>query len=67
MKITVDISGGKKRIVSLSSGAKVIDAMRALRLHPDMHIAFRNGAAIPVDEPLRAGDKIQITCVASGG
>ena len=65
----VKVTVGKKRAKNLKLGAGSVagDVFNSLGLKPDMHIAVRNGAFVPLDEPLSDGDEVRILAVASGG
>ena len=57
----------KSHRLNLANGATAHDALRALDLRPDMYIIVRRGTVIPLDEPLKNNDSIELLAVASGG
>lgn len=69
MKVIVQLLPTRKETkeVELPEGASVGDALKALRLHPDAWIAVREDEPIPLDEPLRDGDRVKLIAVVSGG
>ncbi len=69
MNVTVRLLPTKKetRIVDLEDGATVENLIRELGLFPDAWIAVRDRSPIPLDELLRANDKIDLIAVVSGG
>jgi len=67
IKIRVEMKNGKRTAVSSKSGSTIQDIMKRLGLKPDMYVAVKNGANVPIDEPLSDGDCIKLLEVASGG
>lgn len=53
--------------IDLPAGATPLDVLRALATSPETVLVARGGEIIPVDEPLREGDEVQITRVVTGG
>ncbi len=53
--------------VALESDATGEDLLKALRLPPDAHLLVRGDIPIPIDEPLRDGERIRVIGVVSGG
>ena len=53
--------------VALESDATGEDLLKALRLPPDAHLLVRGDIPIPIDEPLRDGERICVIGVVSGG
>jgi len=53
--------------VALESDATGEDLLKALRLPPDAHPLVRGDIPIPIDEPLRDGERIRVIGVVSGG
>jgi len=53
--------------LALESGATGGDLLRALRLPLDAHLLVRGDVPIPIDEPLRDGERIRVIGVVSGG
>ena len=68
MRIEVEFHpGGEERTVELPPKSSGTDLVKALGLAPDAHILVRDETPIPEDEALRAGDRIRIIAVVSGG
>jgi sulfur carrier protein ThiS len=69
MKVTVQLlpSGKKAKTLELQKGARAEDAIRALGLYPDAWIPVRGDEPIPVDEPLKEGERLKLIAVVSGG
>ncbi len=53
--------------VELGPGATAMDLLKRLGLSPDAHLLLRDEMPIPVDEPLKDGEQLQILAVISGG
>src|SRR6266571_4946926 len=53
--------------VALESDATGENLLKALRLPPDAHLLVRGDIPIPIDEPLRDGERIRVIGVVSGG
>lgn len=53
--------------VDLEGGATGLDLFRRLGLAPDAHLLVRGDTPIPLDEPLREGDRLLVVPVVSGG
>ncbi len=53
--------------MALEPGATGGDLLSALRLPPDAHLLVRGDVPIPIDEPLRDGERIRVIGVVSGG
>lgn len=54
-------------MLELAAGARADDAPRALGIHPELVLVFRDARPLPADEPLAEGDRIRILRVVSGG
>jgi len=68
MHVVVEVlPRGERRSVELPKFANGLDLVKALGLLPDAHILARERAPIPVDEPLRDGETVQLIRVVSGG
>jgi sulfur carrier protein ThiS len=57
----------QEEAVTLESGASGLDLLRALHLPLDAHLLVRGGHPIPIDEPLKDGERIRVIGVVSGG
>ncbi len=53
--------------IELPAGATGMDLLDRLSLAPDAHLLIRGEAPIPVDEPLKEGERLLILAVVSGG
>ena len=51
----------------LPRGSTAADLVRDLDLPKVACLVFRSGDPIPIDEPLREGDDLEVVYVASGG
>ncbi len=51
----------------LPEGARASDLVRQMGLPTAACLVMRNGAPIPIDEPLAEGDVLEVVYVASGG
>ena len=51
----------------VAAGKTLAEALRSLGLEPEMYLAVRDGALIPVTETVREGDVIRLVPVISGG
>ncbi len=58
---------GREEEQELPEGAMASDLVRRLGLPTAACLVMRNGAPIPIDEPLAEGDSLEIIYVASGG
>lgn len=58
---------GREGEVELDEGSRAHDLVRSLGLPVAACIVLRGGAPIPIDEPLEAGDDLEVVYVASGG
>jgi sulfur carrier protein ThiS len=69
MRVTVQLLPGKKKakVLELKKGARAEDAIRAIGLYPDAWIPVRGDDPIPVDEPLKEGERLKLIAVVSGG
>lgn len=68
MKVTVVIMPGKaEKIVELGEGARIIDALRAADIPPDITICMMNEHPVPLDTTLRDGERIEAVRTFSGG
>ena len=68
MLVTVSVlprGDAKERV--LDEGALAEDLVRGLGLPIPACLVLRSGRPIPIDEPLHAGDDLQVVYVASGG
>ncbi len=57
----------RRETVEVPAGQSVEDALRSLGLHPETYLALRDGALIPLDTILRAGDEVRLIPTISGG
>jgi sulfur carrier protein ThiS len=62
MHVFVD---GKK--VELKEGAKVIDALRALKLNPEMYLIMINKELVVEQEVLKNNQKLKLIKIISSG
>ncbi|OGS49948.1 MAG: hypothetical protein A3K65_04465 [Euryarchaeota archaeon RBG_16_68_12] len=68
MRVTAELYPAKDtRAVDLPEGASGIDLVRSLSLAPDAHLLVRGDVPIPIDEPLRDGERVRVISVVSGG
>jgi len=68
MKVIVVIRpGNAEKTVELEEGARIIDALRAAEIPPDITICMMNGRPVPVDTTLRDGERIEAVRTFSGG
>ncbi|PKK81744.1 MAG: thiamine biosynthesis protein ThiS [Thermoplasmata archaeon HGW-Thermoplasmata-2] len=69
MKISVSLMTGHKIDSKrpLSDCKTPMEALSALKISPETVIVVRKGKPIPIDEPLKDGDEIQIIGVVTGG
>lgn len=68
MKVTVAIRPGKvEKTVELEEAARIIDALRAADIPPDITICMMNERPVPVDTTLRDGERIEAVRTFSGG
>lgn len=58
---------GRVEEQELPEGARASDLVRHLGLPTAACLVMRNGAPIPIDEPLAEGDVLEVVYVASGG
>jgi len=56
-----------EQTVELPSGATGIELLRSLALPPDAHLLIRDDTPVPLDAPLREGERIRVVGVVSGG
>ncbi len=61
------LRAGRTESVSLESGATGFDLFKRLMIAPDAHLLVRGDAPLPLDEPLREGDRVTVVSVVSGG
>lgn len=61
------LSTKEERPVDLADDATGMDLFKALGLAPDAHLLARDDTPIPLDEPLRDGDRLLLIPVVSGG
>lgn len=68
MKVAVCVPGTEKeKTVDLEDSANSLMVIEKLGFFPDAVLVKKNGAIIPMDEPLNDGDKITLIVVSSGG
>ncbi len=68
MQVTADLVQARKtEVVELMSPAAGADLLKKLGLAPDAHLLLRGDTPIPIDEPLRDGERLRILAVVSGG
>ncbi len=68
MRITAELVQARKtEAVQLPDHANGFDLLRALKLAPEAHLIVREDAPIPLDEPLRDQETLQIFSAVSGG
>lgn len=57
----------QEETVELPAAATGMDLLRSLNLAPDAHLLARGDISIPLDEPLRDGERLLVISVVSGG
>ena len=68
MRVTAELYPARKTSpAELPEGASGVDLLRSLGLAPDAHILVRGDVPIPIDEPLRDGERVRVISVVSGG
>jgi len=68
MRVTAELFPAREtRAVDLSEDADGYELMKRLGLAPDVHILVRDDVPIPIDERLRAGERVRVIAVVSGG
>ncbi len=68
MRVTADLLQARRtEAVELPDLANGFDLLRSLKLAPEAHLLVRGDSPIPLDEPLRDQEKLQIISVVSGG
>ncbi|TLZ66465.1 MAG: MoaD/ThiS family protein [Methanobacteriota archaeon] len=68
MRVTAELFPAREtRTVDLSEDADGYELMKRLGLAPDVHILVRDEVPIPIDERLRAGERLRVIAVVSGG
>ena len=68
LRVTVEtLPAHREQVLELPNGATGFDLLKTLRFAPDAHLLVRDEAPIPLDEPLRDGEKIRVIPVVSGG
>ena len=53
--------------VTVRDGSTVQDVLRAIQVPPDAVIVMRDDAPLPVDAPVRDGERLRVLTVVSGG
>jgi sulfur carrier protein ThiS len=56
-----------RREVYLESGARVRDALHAVGLFAEATSALIDGRSVPLDRPLRDGERLEVVRTFSGG
>ena len=68
MRVTAELVQARKTVsVDLPETVTGFDLLRHLGLAPDAHLVVRGENPIPLDEPLRAEERLRIISVVSGG
>lgn len=69
MRIMVDFprSSSGPTEAEVADGGTVLDLLKSLSLHPDAHIAMRDGKPVPMDDTLEPGCTVRLLSVVSGG
>lgn len=68
MRVTAELYPAREtRPVDIPEGASGVDLLKSLGLAPDAHILVRGDVPIPLDEPLREGERVRVISVVSGG
>jgi len=68
MRVDVELLPGRtKKSTEVPAGGTGESLFQALGLAVDAHILVRGDVPIPVDEPLRDGERLTVIAVASGG
>jgi thiamine biosynthesis protein ThiS len=55
------------KVVELKENATVSDALRRLRLNPEVFIVSRDNEIVHENEPVRENDELKLIKVISGG
>ena len=66
MKIGAKFLNQAKK-VSVKEGASVLDVLKELKINPETVLVKKDREIVTEDEPLGAGDEIEIIRVVSGG
>jgi len=68
MRVDVELLPGRaKKTAEVPAGSTGENLLQSLGLAVDAHILVRGDVPIPVDEPLRDGERLTVIAVASGG
>ena len=68
MQVTAELVQLRKAdTVDLPDCATGFHLLRRLDLAPDAHLLVRGETPIPLDEPLREGERVRVVAVVSGG
>ncbi len=68
MHVTAELVQARRtEAVQLPDRANGFDLLRSLKLSPEAHLVVRGDSPIPLDEPLRDEEKLEIISVVSGG
>ncbi|MEM3851479.1 MAG: hypothetical protein QXP70_00580 [Methanomassiliicoccales archaeon] len=69
MNINIEIRGGKieSKVMEVNEGARIIDIVRMLGVHPDGAVFFLNDEPVSTMERVSEGDSLLILIAASGG
>lgn len=53
--------------LDVRDGARVFEVLRAAQIPPDSVVVVRDDRPLPVDAPVRDGDRLRVVSVYSGG
>ena len=68
LRVTVaTLPAHREQVVELPNGATGFDLLTSLHFAPDAHLLVRDAEPVPLDEPLRDGEKVRVIPVVSGG
>ena len=68
MKVTIiHRPAGREEEVEIAGGGTILDALRKAGISPDVTVCMMGGRPVPVDTPLREGQRFDAVTVVSGG
>ncbi len=68
MLVTVEtMPARRQQTCELPNGATGFDLLKILHFAPDAHLLVRDEIPLPLDEPLKDGERVRVIAVVSGG